>query len=78
MSQVQVPEEEPWKTAIYFWSSSLVFFFQAEDGIRDAELWLEFRRVLFRSKDLAEKERLKKKAEAKKKKDDSVGQLTLF
>ena len=27
------------------------FFFQAEDGIRDTELWLEFRRVLFRSDD---------------------------
>ena len=26
-----------------------VFFFQAEDGIRDCWLWLEFRRVLFRS-----------------------------
>jgi hypothetical protein len=25
------------------------FFFQAEDGIRDTEVWLEFRRVLFRS-----------------------------
>src|ERR1043166_3904358 len=25
------------------------FFFQAEDGIRDSETWLEFRRVLFRS-----------------------------
>ena len=25
------------------------FFFQAEDGIRDLEVWLEFRRVLFRS-----------------------------
>ena len=29
----------------------IVFFFQAEDGIRDTELWLEFRRVLFRSDD---------------------------
>ena len=28
---------------------NLCFFFQAEDGIRDTELWLEFRRVLFRS-----------------------------
>ena len=27
----------------------LFFFFQAEDGIRDKETWLEFRRVLFRS-----------------------------
>ena len=26
------------------------FFFQAEDGIRDKGMWLEFRRVLFRSK----------------------------
>ena len=26
-----------------------VFFFQAEDGIRDVRTWLEFRRVLFRS-----------------------------
>ena len=26
-----------------------VFFFQAEDGIRDISVWLEFRRVLFRS-----------------------------
>ena len=26
-----------------------VFFFQAEDGIRDKGMWLEFRRVLFRS-----------------------------
>ena len=26
-----------------------VFFFQAEDGIRDSDMWLEFRRVLFRS-----------------------------
>ena len=25
------------------------FFFQAEDGIRDRDGWLEFRRVLFRS-----------------------------
>ena len=25
------------------------FFFQAEDGIRDSDMWLEFRRVLFRS-----------------------------
>ena len=25
------------------------FFFQADDGIRDRCLWLEFRRVLFRS-----------------------------
>ena len=25
------------------------FFFQAEDGIRDKGMWLEFRRVLFRS-----------------------------
>ena len=25
------------------------FFFQAEDGIRDISVWLEFRRVLFRS-----------------------------
>ena len=25
------------------------FFFQAEDGIRDYDMWLEFRRVLFRS-----------------------------
>ena len=28
---------------------SLFFFFQAEDGIRDMSVWLEFRRVLFRS-----------------------------
>ena len=28
-----------------------VFFFQAEDGIRDRFTWLEFRRVLFRSHD---------------------------
>ena len=27
----------------------ILFFFQAEDGIRDAPEWLEFRRVLFRS-----------------------------
>ncbi len=27
----------------------LTFFFQAEDGIRDTDMWLEFRRVLFRS-----------------------------
>ena len=27
------------------------FFFQAEDGIRDVRTWLEFRRVLFRSKE---------------------------
>src|SRR3546814_2290063 len=27
----------------------LIFFFQAEDGIRDAHWWLEFRRVLFQS-----------------------------
>ena len=27
----------------------IVFFFQAEDGIRDSDMWLEFRRVLFRS-----------------------------
>src|SRR3546814_2015971 len=26
------------------------FFFQAEDGIRDAHEWLEYRRVLFRSR----------------------------
>ena len=26
-----------------------IFFFQAEDGIRDISVWLEFRRVLFRS-----------------------------
>ena len=26
-----------------------IFFFQAEDGIRDKGMWLEFRRVLFRS-----------------------------
>ena len=26
-----------------------IFFFQAEDGIRDRDGWLEFRRVLFRS-----------------------------
>ena len=32
-----------WVLGAYF------FFFQAEDGIRDTELWLEFRRVLFRS-----------------------------
>ena len=30
-------------------SDIVCFFFQAEDGIRDTELWLEFRRVLFRS-----------------------------
>src|SRR3546814_15152909 len=30
-------------------SAVLVFFFQAEDGIRDAHEGLEFRRVLFRS-----------------------------
>src|ERR1043166_2548460 len=29
--------------------SALFFFFQAEDGIRDSETLLEFRRVLFRS-----------------------------
>ena len=27
----------------------IFFFFQAEDGIRDRDGWLEFRRVLFRS-----------------------------
>ena len=27
----------------------IFFFFQAEDGIRDSDMWLEFRRVLFRS-----------------------------
>ena len=27
----------------------IFFFFQAEDGIRDISVWLEFRRVLFRS-----------------------------
>ena len=27
----------------------VVFFFQAEDGIRDSDMRLEFRRVLFRS-----------------------------
>ena len=32
--------------------SSCFFFFQAEDGIRDISVWLEFRRVLFRSIDL--------------------------
>ena len=26
-----------------------MFFYQAEDGIRDNERWLEFRRVLFRA-----------------------------
>ena len=30
-------------------SEFVVFFFQAEDGIRDRDGWLEFRRVLFRS-----------------------------
>src|ERR1043165_10045746 len=29
------------------------FFFQAEDGIREKATWLEFRRVLFRSRTLA-------------------------
>ena len=29
----------------------IIFFFQAEDGIRDSDMWLEFRRVLFRSWD---------------------------
>ena len=28
-----------------------IIFFQAEDGIRDRGMWLEFRRVLFRSPD---------------------------
>ena len=32
----------------------LYFFFQAEDGIRDKGMWLEFRRVLFRSLPLPE------------------------
>ena len=27
----------------------VIFFFQAEDGVRDKATWLEFRRVLFRS-----------------------------
>ena len=27
----------------------MLFLFQAEDGIRDKGMWLEFRRVLFRS-----------------------------
>ena len=31
------------------WSIYFFFFFQAEDGIRDRDGWLEFRRVLFRS-----------------------------
>jgi len=31
----------------------LFFFFQAEDGIRDDVRWLEFRRVLFRSRNAA-------------------------
>ena len=33
----------------FFFFVCFCFFFQAEDGIRDTELWLEFRRVLFRS-----------------------------
>ena len=32
-----------------FFFCFFVFFFQAEDGIRDSDMWLEFRRVLFRS-----------------------------
>ena len=31
------------------WLCVVNFFFQAEDGIRDSDMWLEFRRVLFRS-----------------------------
>ena len=45
---------------------------QAEEEFKQAKI------DELRKKDLAEKERLKKKAEAKKKKDESVGQLTLF
>ena len=36
------------------------FFFQAEDGIRGTELWLEFRRVLFRSRELVRRREKKK------------------
>ena len=34
---------------IFFFFFFFLFFFQAEDGIRDSDMWLEFRRVLFRS-----------------------------
>ena len=34
---------------LFFFFFSFFFFFQAEDGIRDISVWLEFRRVLFRS-----------------------------
>ena len=33
--------------------SVIFFFFQAEDGIRDRDGWLEFRRVLFRSRGMS-------------------------
>ena len=51
----------------------IFFFFQAEDGIRDTELWLEFRRVLFRSggkeKEEEKKEKEKEKEEKEKEKE---------
>src|SRR5690606_40968081 len=39
--------------AVVLMSASVCFFFQAEDGIRDFHV-MEFRRVLFRSKRLAD------------------------
>ena len=41
------------------------FFLQAEDGIRDTELRLEFRRVLFRSQGKGTRKRDKKKGQGK-------------
>ena len=51
-----------------------VFFFQAEDGIRDISVWLEFRRVLFRSsKWVGEAEQnIRKLFEAAKGEDQSI------
>ena len=51
----------PFSFSLFAWKCILtkhtnlwqLFFFQAEDGIRDGTSWLEFRRVLFRSNDTA-------------------------
>src|SRR5690554_7517722 len=45
---------------LHCFSSVIFFFFQAEDGIRDADV-TEFRRVLFRSKFLQELHEKKKR-----------------
>ena len=53
------------------------FFFQAEDGIRDKGMWLEFRRVLFRSEALNKSISLQKLKEQYRKIIQSESQTNL-